>query len=578
MPLRPRAFCAGGLGKTLTTRGFFARTMDTLDYIPLRYLNEYVYCPRLGYLEMAYGEFEDNEFTVDGAIKHRAVEREKGSDSAADGCRMTSLLLSSERLGIIGKIDLLKSDDQEFSPVEYKRGKMPDGGRKLYDPERVQLCAQGLILRDNGFPSFRGYVYFADSHRRVEVVFDEELIQLTLKAIGEFREILSRDEPPPPLARSKKCFGCSLNKICLPDETLYIAEKVEPHTGSSRKARRLIPARDDAKPLYVIHQGAAVGKDGERLVLRAGSEKLDDMRINDLSHLCVFGNVQISTQAVRELLYRNIPITYFSRNGWFYGIAHAHGSKNAILRIKQTSLFFDNERRLDVSRRIINGKIRNCRTLVRRNAGKNASGVSEELNRLALKAMRCSGLQELLGIEGLAAHLYFQAFASMLKGKKGKALSFDFQARQKRPAPDPVNSMLSYGYSLLLKDCVITLLSIGFDPYVGFYHQPKYGKPALSLDLMEEFRPLVVDSVVLTLINNGEVDENGFISRLGKIFMNEKAKAVLIEGYERRMDTTIKHPLFGYTVSYRRILEIQARLLARYVNGEAAEYLPFCTR
>ncbi len=552
--------------------------MDSLDYIPLRYLNEYVYCPRLGYLEMAYGEFEDNEFTVDGAIKHRTVEREKGSDGTADGCRMTSLLLSSERLGVIGKIDLLQSDDHEFSPVEYKRGKMPAGERKLYDPERVQLCAQGLILRDNGYPSSRGYVYFADSHRRVEVVFDEELIQLTLRAIREFREILSYDEPPPPLARDSKCIGCSLNKICLPDETLYLSGEVEDDTGTTRKARRLIPARDDAKPLYVIHQGAVVGKDGDRLVLRTKSEKLDDMRINDLSHLCVFGNVQISTQAMRELLYRDIPITYFSRNGWFYGIAHAHGSKNAILRIKQAALFFDREKRLDLSGRFINGKIRNCRTLVRRNAGKSASGVSEELNRLASKALRCSGLQELLGVEGLAAHLYFQAFAAMLKGKKDKPLRFDFQARQKRPAPDPVNSMLSYGYSLLLKDCIITLLSVGFDPYVGFYHQPKYGKPALALDIMEEFRPIIVDSVVLTLINNGEVDESGFISRLGKVFMNERTKAVLIEGYERRMETTIKHPLFGYTVSYRRILEIQARLLARYVNGEATEYVPFCTR
>jgi len=552
--------------------------MNSLDYIPLRYLNEYVYCPRLGYLEMAYGEFEDNEFTVDGTIKHRAVEAEKGRGKNRDSLRMTSLLLSSERLGLIGKIDLLEGNEQEFSPIEYKRGKIPKNEARVYEPERVQLCAQGLILRDNGYPSSKGYVYFADSHRRVEVIFDEELIQKTLNTISEFREALKGDEPPPPLDGSRKCMGCSLNKICLPDETLSLSEKIGAGDGTVQKARRLVPARDDNQPLYVVRQGAYVSKEGERLVLKTKSERLDDMRLNGISHLCVFGNVQLSTQVVRELLFRDVPIAYFSRNGWFYGLTHAHGSKNAILRIKQISTLFDAEKRLELSRRIINGKIRNCRTLVRRNAGKSAKEVSEELNRLAIKALRCSDLQELLGIEGHAAHLYFQAFATLLAGRKGKSLRFDFQSRQKRPAPDPVNSMLSYGYSLLLKDCMIVLLTVGFDPYVGFYHQPKYGKPALALDIMEEFRPLIVDSVVLTLVNNGEVDEKGFVSRLGKVFMSDRTKAAFIEGYERRMDTTIKHPLFGYSVSYRRVIEIQARLLARYMIGETMEYIPFCTR
>lgn len=551
--------------------------VDTLDYIPLRYLNEYVYCPRLGYLELAYGEFEDNEYTVDGSIKHRTVEKEKGKDSDG-GASMTSLLLSSEKLGLIGKIDLLEGDGEEFSPVEYKRGKISGNEQKVYEPEKVQLCAQGLLLRDNGYSSSRGYVYFADSHRRVEIVFDDALVQRTLKAVDGFREVLSRDEPPPPLTGSPKCPGCSLNKICLPDETLLLSEGIEKTKGAARRTRRLVPARDDSQPLYVLQQGAMVGKDGERLAIRVKGEKLDDVRINDLSHLCLYGNVQVSTQALRELMCRDIPITYFSRNGWFYGITHAHGSKNAILRINQFSSFFDARKRLDVSGRMINGKIRNCRTLIRRNAGEQGAGVSMELTRLASRAMRCSELQELLGIEGLAAHLYFQAFSTLITGRKGKPLEFDFHARQKRPAPDPVNAMLSYGYSLLLKDCMITLLSVGFDPYVGFYHQPKYGKPALALDLMEEFRPLIVDSVVLTLVNNGEVDEGGFIFRLGKVFMKDKTKATLIGGYERRMDTTIKHPLFGYQVSYRRILEIQARLLARYVNGEVEEYVPFCTR
>lgn len=558
--------------------GIFTQVMESLDYIPLRYLNEYVYCPRLGYLELVYSEFEDNIFTVDGAIKHRAVEKEKGKNGNSETVHMTSVLLSSEDLGLIGKIDLLEIDEGNYFPVEYKRGKIPNKEQKIYDPEKIQLCAQGLLLRDNGYPCSKGYLYFADSHRRIEVPFDGELIQRTRSLIREFRKIISCDEPPPPLVNSRKCIGCSLNKICLPDETLLLSRSEGKTVGAKQKARRLIPPRDDAQPLYVIHQGATIGKDGERLVLKTRSGVLGDFRLKDLSQLCLFGNVQITSQAQRELIFRDIPILYFSRSGWFYGMAHAHSNKNAILRMNQFAVVSDTKRRLELCRRIINGKIRNCRTLIRRNSDNSVAHVVKELSRLAARALDCSDLQELLGIEGLAARLYFQAFSGLLTGRKGRHIQFDFRARMKRPASDPVNSMLSYGYSLLLKDCIVTLLSVGFDPYIGFYHQPKYGKPALALDLMEEFRPLIVDSTVLTLINNGEIDEKGFISRMGKVFMTERTKAIFIEGYDRRMNTTIKHPMFGYTVSYRRILEVQARLLARYVNGEIEEYVPFCTR
>lgn len=553
--------------------------MEDFDYIPLRYLNEYTYCPRLGYIELVNGEFEDNEYTVDGSIKHRVVEREKGIDGACAGMgRMTSVLLSSDDLGIIGKIDLLESESNEVAPVEYKRGRIPRVQGKVYEPEKIQLCAQGLLLQENGYSTSRGYVYYADSHKRVEVPFTEQLIAKTLSKIREFRKVASRDEPPPPLANSSKCPGCSLNKICLPDETLFLSKGDTGSEKAGKKVRRLIPARDDALPLYVIRQGTTVGKSGERLILRSKSETLEEYRLNDLSHLCLFGNVQVTTQALREMLYRDIPITYFSRSGWFYGITHAHSSKNVILRMCQYSLMSDNERSLGFCKKIVNGKIRNCRTLIRRNAGKNASQVVGALSRLASRALRCDDVEELLGIEGLAAHLYFQAFSSLLHGRKGKPLHFDFKSRLKRPSPDPVNSMLSYGYSLLLKDCMIALIAVGFDPYFGCFHQPKYGKPALALDLMEEFRPLIVDSTVMTLVNNGEVDEGGFVSRMGKIFMKKNTKTTLIEGYERRMDTVIRHPLFGYSISYRRVVEVQARLLARYITGEVEEYIPFCTR
>jgi CRISP-associated protein Cas1 len=138
--------------------------------------------------------------------------------------------------------------------------------------------------------------------------------------------------------------------------------------------------------------------------------------------------------------------------------------------------------------------------------------------------------------------------------------------------------MLSMGYSLLVKDLVIAAMAVGFDPYLGFYHQPRYGRPALALDVMEEFRPLIVDSLVLSAINNGELRAGDFIRRGGACAFTQPGRAKFLRAYERRVDEEITHPIFGYRLSYRRTLEVQLRLLARYLTGEIAEYPPFVTR
>jgi CRISPR-associated protein Cas1 len=158
------------------------------------------------------------------------------------------------------------------------------------------------------------------------------------------------------------------------------------------------------------------------------------------------------------------------------------------------------------------------------------------------------------------------------------AWNFDFEGRNRRPPLDPVNSMLSLAYALLAKDLTVTTLSVGFDPHMGFFHRPRYCRPALALDLMEEFRPIIADSVVLGAVNNGVITTDDFIRRGNAVAMKDPARKKFIEAYERRMDSLITHPLFGYRLSYRRVLEVQARLLARAVTGELDEYIAFTTR
>ncbi len=164
------------------------------------------------------------------------------------------------------------------------------------------------------------------------------------------------------------------------------------------------------------------------------------------------------------------------------------------------------------------------------------------------------------------------------EGQGADRMLFQFDGRNRRPPKDPVNALLSLGYALLSKDLTIIVTGVGFDPYLGFYHQPRYGRPALALDLMEEFRPLIVDSVVLSAINTGAVRPDDFLRRGGAVSLTPAGRSKFIRAYERRMDEEITHPVFDYRISYRRTLEVQARLLARYLGGEISEYPPFATR
>jgi CRISP-associated protein Cas1 len=194
-------------------------------------------------------------------------------------------------------------------------------------------------------------------------------------------------------------------------------------------------------------------------------------------------------------------------------------------------------------------------------------------------ALMAKSLDELLGIEGSAAANYFGAFAGMLKPEPGDgSLIFDFRARNRRPPRDPVNALLSLAYSLLAKDCAIAAAAVGFDPYVGFYHQPRFGRPALALDIMEEFRPLIADSVVVTLVNNRMLDESHFVRAGNAVNLTARGRRIFFEAYEARMSSGVTHPVFDYKVCYRRAIELQFRLLARVLTGEIAIYRPFVTR
>ena len=550
---------------------------DSTPRIPARILNEFVYCPRLAYLEWVQKEWEESSDTVKGRHVHRKVDKQGGTlpepgDDFEELRVARSVELSSKALNLVAKMDLVESEGGIVTPVDYKRGKRPHVPRKAYDPERVQLCAQGLLLREHGYQCTEGVLYFAGSRERVRVPFDEELVELTHQAIEGLSGVAEAGQIPPPLEDSPKCPRCSLVGVCLPDETNLLKLKAE-------EVRPLSVRQTRALPVYVQAQSGKVAKKGERLAITKDDSETVYARLAETSQLVLMGNVYVTTPTLHELMRRNIPITWQSYGGWFLGHTMGAGHANVELRTAQYKGSFEEQVCLKLARGWVRAKIRNTRTLLRRNwrQEEDVSPVLTDLKRLADRAGRVRDLNTLLGVEGAAAARYFQHFTGMLKTSEDNEL-FDMRNRNRRPPMDPVNALLSFGYAMLTRAFVVVLSATGFDVYRGFYHQPRYGRPALSLDMMEPFRPLIVESVVVTAINNGEVRPTDFVRRATGVNLTDSGRKRFIATFERRLSQEVTHPLFGYRVEYRRLFEIQARLLGRFLLGEISEYPNFVTR
>jgi CRISPR-associated protein Cas1 len=454
---------------------------------------------------------------------------------------------------------------------------VPNNAEHSFDVQRVQLMAQGLLLREHGYRCERGILYFAGSRTRVEVPFTPELEAQTLALIEQTRRGSLSSVLPPPLEESPKCPGCSLNGICLPDETLALKEV--PADPAAPEVRRLYPSRDNSQPLYVQEQGAYVGKAGQRLVVRKEKEELAQVPIKDVSQLVLCGNIGISAQTIHLLCEAGIPIVHLSMGHWFYGVTHGITLRNAYDRAAQFQAAAQPDVCLRLARQLVSDKAANQRTLLRRNAENSPElrRALDDINDWSGRISKATSLETLLGIEGAIAARYFGRFSDMLKPRDFDA-EWDFTHRNRRPPRDPVNALLSFAYALLVKECTVALVSEGLDPWWGYYHQPRHGRPALALDLMEPLRPTVADSTVITAINTGMVGANSFERTGSACMLKDTGRKALLRAFEARLDQLVTHPLFGYRCSWRSAIRLQARLLSRWLRGDIARFENIVTR
>jgi CRISP-associated protein Cas1 len=571
-----------------------------VDLVPLRALNQVTYCPRLYYLEYVEAVMPINEHVEDGLLLHRRVDDpnlRNRSRKEGDAIHTRSVQLSSESLGLTGKLDLLEEKAGALYPVEYKRGSGPSGdsGPAYWDNDAVQLAGQVLLLEaELGIRIERGILYYIGSKTRVEVPIDDDLRTKTLVALRTIRELSVRDSPPEPLPAElrHRCFGCSLAPVCQPEETLHCLgiDRITPTDAEADAAgiTRVIPQTAEGAVLYLQEPGSHVGKRSEHLVVRKEGREIQRIPIAAVRQVVVFGNVQMSTQALECLAMLEVPVVYMTGHGRFVAALQPAPTKNVHLRTHQHRTFSDPHKAFALAKAVVRAKIANQRTLMMRSlrsrniddadalAARNEPA-ARDMADLLPRIDRIADPASLLGIEGQAASLYFGQFSRMLKSPT-PGRSFDFRTRNRRPPRDPVNALLSFAYALLVKDCFSAVCTVGFDPYLGFYHVGRHGKPSLALDLMEEFRSIIADSVVLTLVNNGLVAANHFVTWRDAVQLTEEGRIRFFQTYEQRKATIVTHPVFGYKMSYGRMLEVQARMLAAHIRGDIPVYEGFTVR
>jgi CRISPR-associated protein Cas1 len=564
------------------------------DPIPVRALNQVTYCPRLYYLQYVDCVMPTNEHVEGGLFDHRRVDdADLKSKTRNDRGTATSrgIVLSSELLGIAGVLDVIEEKGGDQYPVETKHGSAPhddDGKPTVWDNDAVQLCAQAMLMEEAfGERVPRGFQFHVGSKERVEVRFTDDLRQVTRDAVARCRELTVLDSPPEPLPSELRyrCFGCSLAPVCLPEETLYqLGDPAPGVAGEEPNAAvtRVIPQSDDGAVLYLQEPGSSVGKRSEHLVVKKEGKELSRVPMHAVRQVVVCGNVQVSTQALETLAANEVPVSHVTGHGRFIGSFVAAPAKNVSLREAQFRKFDDPVACLDLAKAVVRAKLSNQRTLLMRNLRDDDTRGSKEYGARGLWDLlrtldNVTSVESVLGTEGQGAALYFAEFGRFLKQPPtGKV--FDFTTRNRRPPRDPVNALLSFAYAMLAKDYFSAVCTVGFDPYKGFFHAGRHGKPSLALDLKEEFRPVIADSVVLTLINNEMVTKGDFITWRDSCQLTEAGRKAFFAAYEQRKATVITHPVYGYRMSYSRMLEVQARMLASFVRGGTPSYTGFTVR
>lgn len=328
--------------------------------------------------------------------------------------------------------------------------------------------------------------------------------------------------------------------------------------------------------LYVTQADSHLSKEGETVVVSKGEEKLIQLPLHTIGQIVCFGfTIYVSPPLMSFCTENSVSITWLSESGKFLGRVEGPIKGNVLLRREQYRWADSEKRSLEIARSVVAAKINNSRISLQRwlrnrnTAEENVEFQIYKLGQLLTKTVNCPDLEHLRGLEGEAANGYFSVFDHLILQQKE---TFKFSGRNRRPPRDPVNALLSFVYTLLALDMRSALETVGLDPFVGFLHVDRPGRPSLALDLMEEFRAPFADRLVLNLINLKQVSGGDFTCEGMESRMTTEARKNLIVAYQNRKKEVIEHPFLEEKMEIGLVLHSQARLLARFIRGDLDFY------
>lgn len=523
-------------------------------------LHALAYCERLFYLE------EVEELRIADAAVYAG--RRLHGELAADESDLVSLTLESEALGLKGRIDCVRTRDGRLIPYEHKRGRArgADGGAEAWPSDRLQAAAYGMLLEEHvGTTIEEGRVRYHADNVTVRVPIDEVARQDVRGAVARARELRASVERPPVASNDRLCLRCSLAPVCLPEEERLASDPAwEPV--------RLFPPDVERLTVHVTDQGARVARAGESLAVVRTDGGKEAFPVRDVGQLVLHGNTQITTQALHLCAHHEIGVHWVTGGGrYIAGLAAGTGPVQR--RIRQYEALRDPGIAFRLARRLGCAKVEGqLRFLLRATQGLDrvASGVQTSLDgiRSALKAMsRAEGIDALRGHEGQAGRHYFAALPALQRGDLDPRLRFE--GRTRRPPLDCFNALLSFGYSLLYRDVLQAIITVGLEPAFGFFHQPRSAAHPLALDLMELFRVPLWDMPVIASMNRGQWDPEQDFTRAGRqVWLSDSGRKKALQVYEQRKEDQWKHPVTDYSLSYARLLELETRLLEKEWSGK----------
>jgi CRISPR-associated protein Cas1 len=525
-------------------------------------LHALAYCPRLFYLE----EVEEL-YTQDAAVfagRRLHVELEKQEEEEWE-----DLTLESEDLGLRGRVDALRTRDGQTIPYEHKRGRSHRDEHhqpQAWESDRLQILAYACLIEATmGIPVQEGRIRYHADNVLVHIPLTDEGRSAVRTAVQQARELRLSSLRPPVTPNERLCTRCSLAPVCLPEEARLAHDR-------EWQPVRLFPKDDERLVVHVLEPGNRVGRTGEQLKISRQNEPDEKLPIRQVGQLVLHSYSQLSTQALHLCSAHQVGVHFVSGGGRYVGSFDTRqGSIHR--RIQQYRALTQADTCLSLAQRLVKCRGEGQRKLLMRGK-RGMSSIPDALNqtiqqmKVVLKQVsQAQSLESLLGFEGNLAALYFGALPFLISEKIPAELHF--VGRTRRPPQDRFNALLSFGYALLMKDVMNAILVVGLEPAFGFYHQPRSQAPPLALDLMEIFRVPLVDLPVLGSINRGQWSaQEDFEVRGCQVWLSDLGRRKFVGIYESRKEESWKHPVTEYSLTYRRLMELEVRLLEKEWMGE----------